>query len=140
MEDRPDLPNSRLAQHEGRGNSQEIGELLTACAHPQPLTHMHVRQQSRELKAKGQAHPSLPLCPTQPVCFINAPRGDHLFLECCFDFLKITFCKCEKIYIHTYIYIIKMSFEPFKVHCSLALNTTVQWQMLPQYIPRSSSS
>lgn len=33
-----------------------------------------------------------------------------------------------------------MSFEPFEVHCSLAFNTTVQGQMSPQYIPRSSSS
>jgi hypothetical protein len=80
-------------------------------------THAHeTAEQGTQSQRTGPPQP--PTVSPQPVCFMNAPQGDHCSLECCFDFLKITFCKCG--------YIIEMSSEPFEVHCSLALNTTVQ--------------
>lgn len=70
---RPNQQQAGTAWHGGGGDS-ETGELLTVCTPTAAATHaqephMHRRRQSRELKAKGQAHPSLPLCPP-PHCVL----------------------------------------------------------------------
>lgn len=72
-----DPPDGSLVWHGGGRDSQEI-EIVTVCV--QTYTHAHTPQ-DRAGNSMPEARPIPAFLPSffQPIRFINAPQGDHVF-------------------------------------------------------------